>query len=67
VGAEALALKTLAFPVLGALVRLLIVATGLYWVGSETSIASALYLVLGAAIVYGVLVAVDSRLGPGHK
>ena len=58
------ALNTLNFPVFGALLRLLIVATGLYWVGRATSIDLALYLVAGAAVVYGVVVAVGLKLGP---
>lgn len=58
------ALNTLAFPVLGALARLIIVATGLYWVGSETSVDTTLYSVAIAAIVYGTVVAVGLRLGP---
>lgn len=58
------ALNTLAFPVLGALARLIIVTTGLYWVGSETSVDTTLYLVAIAAIVYGIVVAVGLRLGP---
>jgi len=58
------ALGTLGFPVFGALLRLLTVATGLYWVTNTTSIDAALYLVAGAAIVYGVTVAVGLKLGP---
>ena len=58
------ALNTLNFPVFGALLRLLIVATGLYWVSSATSIDVVLYLVAGAAIVYGVVVALGLWLGP---
>jgi len=40
------------------------VTTGLYWVGSETSVDTTLYLVAIAAIVYGIVVAVGLRLGP---
>ena len=58
------ALTTLEFPVFGALLRLLVVATGLYWVGSATSINEVLYLVAVAAIVYGVVVALGLRFGP---
>ena len=58
------ALNTLAFPVLGALVRLLIVASGLYWVSATTAIDHALYLVALAAVVYGVVVAAGLRAGP---
>ena len=58
------ALNTLSFPVLGALVRLLIVSTGLYWIGAETSIDAGLYLVALAALVYGIVVALGLRLGP---
>ena len=58
------ALNTLEFPVLGAFLRLLTVATGLFWVSITTSIDVALYLVAGAAIVYGVSVAVGLKLGP---
>ena len=57
------ALNTLSFPVLGALVRLLIVSTGLYWIGAETSIDAGLYLVALAAVVYGIVVALGLRLG----
>ena len=58
------ALNTLSFPVLGAFVRLLIVSTGLYWIGAETSIDASLYLVALAAVVYGIVVALGLRLGP---
>jgi Na+-driven multidrug efflux pump len=61
------ALNTLAFPVLGALARLIIVTTGLYWVGSETSVDTTLYLVAVAAIVYGIVVVVGLRLGPWRR
>ena len=58
------ALSTLAYPVLGALVRLLIVATGIFWITEQTTIDSGLYLVAGAAVAYGVVVATGLRLGP---
>ena len=61
------ALNTLHFPILGALLRLLVVATGLYWVTSATAIDTALYLVAGAAIVYGIVVGLGLRLGPWRK
>ena len=61
------ALNTLHFPVLGALLRLLVVATGLYWVTSATAIDTALYLVAGAAIVYGIVVGLGLRLGPWRR
>jgi hypothetical protein len=50
--------------VLGALVRLLIVATGMFWITEQTTIDSGLYLVAGAAVAYGVVVATGLRLGP---
>ena len=46
------------------LVRLLIVASGLYWVSATTAIDHALYLVALAAVVYGVGVAAGLREGP---
>jgi hypothetical protein len=58
------ALNTLSFPVLGAFVRLVIVSTGLFWIGAETSIDVGLYLVALAAVAYGVVVALGLRLGP---
>ncbi|MFK7992491.1 MAG: MATE family efflux transporter [Granulosicoccus sp.] len=57
-------LNTLKFPVLGSLLRLLIVATGLYWVTETTSINVVLYLVAGAVVTYGLFVGVGLRLGP---
>jgi hypothetical protein len=50
--------------VLGAFVRLVIVSTGLFWIGAETSIDVGLYLVALAAVAYGVVVALGLRLGP---
>lgn len=61
------ALNTLAFPVLGALVRLLIVASGLYWMSATTAIDHALYLVALAAVAYGVVVAAGLRAGPWRR
>lgn len=50
------ALNTLKFPVIGALFRLLIVATGLNWVTAATSVTAVLLLVASAVVVYGVFV-----------
>ena len=61
------ALTTLEFPVFGALLRLLVVATGFYWVSSANAINDVLYLVAGAAIVYGVVVALGLKLGPWRE
>ncbi len=57
-------LNTLQFPVIGALLRLLIVATGLYWVTEATSVNVVIYLVAFAVVVYGLFVAVALKLGP---
>ena len=58
------ALSTLAFPVLGALARLMVVVTGLLWITDQTPIDAGLYLVAAAAIVYGIVVATGLRFGP---
>ena len=58
------ALNTLSYPVLGALVRLLVVSSGLFWIGAETSIDAGLYLVALAAVAYGLVVALGLRMGP---
>lgn len=61
------ALTTLSFPVFGAFARLVLVATGLYWISAQTNINLALYLVAAAAVLYGVVVAVGLRLGPWRR
>ncbi len=48
----------------GALLRLLIVATGFYWVTSSTSVDSALSMLAGTAIVCVVVAAMGLRFGP---
>ncbi len=50
-------LNTLIYPVSGALVRLLLVATGLLWVGTDTDPAIVLWTIAGAMIAYGIFVA----------
>ena len=61
-------LNTLKFPVVGAFLRLAVVATGLFWVTSATSINTVLYLVAAAVIVYGAFVTIALKLGPwGNK
>jgi len=57
-------LNTLMWPVLGALLRLTIVATGIFWVTSATSINAVLLLVVFAVIVYGVFIAITLKIGP---
>lgn len=57
-------LNTLQFPVLGALLRLGVVATGLYWVTTATAINTVLLLVAAAVVVYGAFVAIALKLGP---
>lgn len=54
-------LDTLAVPVIGALLRLLIAATGLLWVSSATSPVVALSLVAAAVVCYGVFVGVGLK------
>jgi Na+-driven multidrug efflux pump len=61
------ALNTLNFPVIGALLRLLVAATGLYWISQTTPINYALYLVAAAAVIYGIVVAVGLRFGPWRR
>jgi len=60
-------LNTLKFPVIGAMLRLFVVATGLFWVSSATQVKPVLYLVAVAVIVYGVFVTVALKLGPWGK
>ena len=55
-------LNTLKFPVLGALLRLVIVTTGLFWVSSTTEITTVLLLVAGAVVAYGLLVVTGLKL-----
>lgn len=57
-------LNTLLHPVLGAMLRLSIVATGLFWINKTTSIESALLLVASAVILYGSYVVVMLKYGP---
>ena len=49
-------LNTLKYPVLGALLRLLIVTSGLFWVTDTTSIYVTLGLVVFAVVAYGMFV-----------
>ncbi|OED36152.1 hypothetical protein AB833_28440 [Chromatiales bacterium (ex Bugula neritina AB1)] len=60
-------LNTLQFPVLGAFFRLLIVASGLFWVSQATPVVYALYLVACAVVVYGLFVALALRYGPWRQ
>ncbi len=60
-------LNTLKFPVLGAFLRLAVVATGLWWVTAATSVNTALYLVVSAVVIYGLFVAVSLKLGPWRR
>lgn len=60
-------LNTLKYPVVGALLRLLIVATGLYWVSSSTSVNTVLFVVAGAVVTYGVVVASALKIGAWSK
>ena len=57
-------LNTLKYPVLGALLRLTIVSTGLLWVNTATSIDTALFLVAFAIVVYGLFITMSLKLGP---
>ena len=57
-------LNTLKYPVIGALLRLATVATGLFWVSSTTDTDWVLYLVAAAVVVYGLFVTVALKLGP---
>lgn len=56
------ALSNLEFPVLGAGLRLQRVTTGLFWVSPATSVDLTLRRVVGAAMVYGVVVALGLKL-----
>lgn len=60
-------LDTLAIPVFGALLRLLIAASGLYWLSEMSAPQSALYLIAAAIISYGVIVVAGLRLGPWRR
>ena len=51
-------LNTLIYPVAGALVRLLLVATGLLWVSADTEPTIILWTLSGAMAVYGLFVAI---------
>ncbi len=57
-------LNTLKFPVIGALLRLLLVASGLFWVSSTTSVFTALLLVASAVVLYGGFVVISLKIGP---
>ena len=57
-------LNTLKYPVIGALLRLALVTSGLVWVSGASSISSVLYLVAAAVVLYGAFVTVALRLGP---
>ena len=57
-------LNTLKFPVLGALLRLSIVATGIFWVTAETPVNIVLYLVAFAVVAYGVFITFALKKGP---
>jgi len=57
-------LNTLAMPVIGALIRLLVVGAGLFWV-TQTSTATHVLLLIAAAVVfYGLFVVVGLKFGP---
>jgi len=60
-------LNTLKFPVIGALLRLIIVATGIYWVTSDTSVSYTLLLVALAVVAYGTFVVTALKLGPWRR
>ncbi len=49
-------LDTLKYPVLGSLLRLATVSSGLLWVASTSSVESVLYLTAFAVVLYGVFV-----------
>lgn len=57
-------LNTLKFPVLGALLRLAIVATGIFWVSETTSSTFVLFLVACAAVAYGMFITLALWAGP---
>lgn len=61
------ALNTLQIPVFGALLRLLIVATGLFWVTEATSINTVLFLAASAVVVYGLFVVLALKFGPWRQ
>jgi len=58
------ALNTLIYPVLGALLRLLIVASALLWYGATYSPQLLLYIVAAAVVSYGVFVVLALWIGP---
>lgn len=58
------ALNTLVYPVAGALLRLLIVASGLLWYQSTQPPSVLLYLVASAVIAYGIFVVLSLWYGP---
>ncbi len=60
-------LDTLHYPVLGALLRLMVVATGLFWVTENTGANVVLYLVAGAVVLYGLFVAAGLKYGPWRR
>ena len=60
-------LNTLRFPVIGALLRLLIVASGLYWLTTSTSVTTALFLVASAVIAYGMFVVMGLKFVDWRK
>lgn len=60
-------LNTLMYPVLGALLRLLIVTSGLFWLNSQTDPSIALKLVAFAVVIYGLVVVVGLATGPWRR
>lgn len=60
-------LNTLKYPVLGALLRLAIVTSGLLWISTATSINTVLYLVAFAIVAYGLFITVSLKLGPWRQ
>lgn len=54
-------LNTLLYPVAGAMVRLLLVATGLFWVSTETEPTTILWVLSGAMAAYGLFVALSLK------
>jgi len=61
------ALNTLLWPVTGAFIRLVIVATGLLWVNASTSTTLVLYLVAAAVVAYGCIVIGGLFKGPWSR
>ncbi|MBX2886059.1 MAG: hypothetical protein KTR32_39250 [Granulosicoccus sp.] len=57
-------LNTLAFPVIGALIRLLLVISGLFWINQTTNPAHALLLIACAVVCYGLIVVAGLKFGP---